>query len=61
MATTTGAPSLGLATTEQLIEELRARVELDYFRGGGGLHYTTVGGRPVEASPVNMSAIEGDN
>lgn len=39
-------PSLGLATTGQLLEELRARIEMDYYAGGGGLDYTTVGGRP---------------
>lgn len=37
---------LGLATTGELLDELRARVNLDYFVGGGGLGYTTVGGRP---------------
>lgn len=39
-------PNLGLATTAQLLDELRARIEIDYFAGGGGLGYTTVGGRP---------------
>lgn len=38
--------NLGLATTQELLDELRARIELDYFAGGGGLQYTTVGGRP---------------
>lgn len=41
--------NLGLATTEQLLDELRARVEVDYSNGGGGLHYSTVHGRPSEA------------
>jgi hypothetical protein len=39
-------PNLGLATTRQLLDELRARIEVDYVMGGGGLDYTTVGGRP---------------
>lgn len=39
-------PRLGLATTRELLEELRARIEVDYFAGGGGLDYTTVAGRP---------------
>lgn len=39
-------PRLGLATTGQLLEELRARIEVDYFAGGGGLDYTTMHGRP---------------
>lgn len=38
--------NLGLATTQELLDELRSRIELDYFAGGGGLQYTTVGGRP---------------
>ncbi len=38
--------NLGLATTGQLIDEIRSRVEVDYFAGGGGLEYTTVRGRP---------------
>jgi len=37
---------LGYATTEQLLGELQARIESDYFNGGGGLSYTTVDGRP---------------
>lgn len=42
-------PNLGLATTRELLDELRARIEIDYFAGGGGLDYTTVGGRPDSA------------
>ena len=38
--------NLGLATTAQLLDEIRTRIEIDYFAGGGGLDYTTVGGRP---------------
>lgn len=40
------APHLGMATTGQLLAELRARIEVDYLQGGGGLDYTTTGGRP---------------
>jgi hypothetical protein len=39
-------PQLGLATTRELLAELQNRIELDYFRGGGGLEYTSVDGRP---------------
>lgn len=39
-------PYLGLAKTGELLDELRSRIEIDYFVGGGGLDYTTVGGRP---------------
>lgn len=49
-------PLLGLATTRELLDELRARIEVDYFAGGGGLDYTTINGRPAaslsESSPV---------
>lgn len=38
--------NLGLATTAELIEELRIRIEVDYCNGGGGLGYTSVYGRP---------------
>jgi hypothetical protein len=43
---TTEKANLGLATTRELLDELRARIEVDYYAGGGGLDYTTVGGRP---------------
>lgn len=39
-------PNLGLATTRELLEELRCRIEIDYYAGGGGLDYSTVNGRP---------------
>ncbi len=39
-------PNLGLATTRQLLDEIRSRIEADYASGGGGLDYTTVRGRP---------------
>jgi hypothetical protein len=39
--------NLGLATTEELLNELKARIDTDYSMGGGGLKYTTVYGRPV--------------
>jgi hypothetical protein len=42
-------PNLGLATTAQLLEELRVRIEVDYYSGGGGLDYSTVRGRPDAA------------
>lgn len=39
-------PHLGLATTRRLLDEIYARIEIDYHRGGGGLDYATVTGRP---------------
>lgn len=41
-----GGPNLGLATTAQVLDELRARIDTDYASGGGGLGYTSVHGRP---------------
>ena len=38
-------PNLGMATTRDLLDEIRARIEIDYFAGGGGLDYSTVKGR----------------
>lgn len=38
--------NLGIATTEELLTELRARIRMDYWNGGGGLQYSTVNGRP---------------
>lgn len=38
--------NLGLATTQQLLDEITTRIRIDYYSGGGGLDYTTVGGRP---------------
>jgi hypothetical protein len=46
----TGA-NLGLATTGQLLDEVGTRIEIDYYSGGGGLDYTTVGGRPPGGIP----------
>lgn len=37
---------LGLATTGQLLDEVRSRIDTDYLQGGGGPDYTTVTGRP---------------
>jgi hypothetical protein len=42
----TPGANLGLATTRELLDELRTRIEVDYFAGGGGLEYSTVAGRP---------------
>lgn len=39
-------PRLGLAMTGELLDELRSRIDVDYHNGGGGLEYSTVGGRP---------------
>ena len=39
-------PHLGLAMTQQLLDELTSRIRVDYFAGGGGLDYSTVKGRP---------------
>lgn len=39
-------PYLGLATTRELLDEIRCRIAVDYHAGGGGLDYTTVRGRP---------------
>lgn len=41
-------PKLGLATTRQLLEEIKTRIDMDWYNGGGGLNYTTVEGRPDE-------------
>lgn len=45
-------PNLGLATTAQLLDEIRARIEVDYYRGGGGLDYSTTAGRPESTGPA---------
>jgi hypothetical protein len=47
-------PNLGLAMTRELLAELRTRIMIDYYNGGGGLEYTTVGGRP---SPKEMKGV----
>lgn len=47
-------PNLGLATTEELLNEIKARIEVDYFQGGGGMQYSTVKGRPES---MNNNAI----
>jgi hypothetical protein len=41
--------NLGLATTGELLDEIRARIEVDYVVGGGGLGYSTAKGRPTSA------------
>jgi hypothetical protein len=41
--------NLGLATTRELLQELESRIRIDYYRGGGGLNYSTVKGRPESA------------
>ena len=46
---TVDRPNLGLATTEELLVELRTRIEIDWYSGGGGLGYSTVAGRPEVA------------
>jgi hypothetical protein len=38
-------PQLGLATTREILDEIKTRIEIDYFNGGGGLTYTTSLGR----------------
>ena len=43
--------NLGLATTRELLEEIAARIRIDYHAGGGGLDFTTVGGRPENDPP----------
>jgi hypothetical protein len=53
--------NLGLATTAQLLEELKARIEIDYYSGGGGLQYTTVGGRPEGPGVIANVATEEAN
>lgn len=49
-------PYLGLATTAQLLEEIRVRIELDYFNVAV-LKYTSVDGRPdsIALDPVSDS------
>ena len=37
---------LGNATTGMLLAEISARIQVDYYNGGGGLEYTTTKGRP---------------
>jgi hypothetical protein len=44
-------PNLGLATTRELLAEISTRIEVDGASGGGGLDYTTVGGRPAREQP----------
>lgn len=41
---TDDGPRLGLATTGQLLDEIRTRIEIDGHAGGGGLDYRTVDG-----------------
>lgn len=54
-ATATATANLGLATTRELLAELEARIDVDHAMGGGGLDYTTVGGRqPVAANPYRV-------
>lgn len=53
-------PNLGLATTRQLLDELRARIDVDYASGGGGLDYTTVGGRPLPERKTRWRPIASD-
>jgi hypothetical protein len=43
--------NLGLATTRELLEEIAARIAVDYYSGGGGLDYSTVHGRPEGNHP----------
>ncbi len=40
---------LGMATTGSLLDEIKTRIEIDYYVGGGGLDYTTVTGRPLRS------------
>jgi len=35
-------PNLGYATTQELLDELTARIDVDGANGGGGLDYRTV-------------------
>jgi hypothetical protein len=56
---TTEKANLGLATTRELLDELRARIEVDYYVGGGGLDYTTVEGRPGERNIMSETDNEG--
>lgn len=52
-----GRPLLGYATTQQLLDELTARIRVDYYAGGGGLQYSTVKGRP-ESSLNNSPTVQ---
>ncbi len=47
------APNLGLATTQELIDEITARIRVDGANGGGGLDYRTVGA--VDAPPNDQT------
>jgi hypothetical protein len=48
--------NLGLATTHQLLDEIAARIDVDYASGGGGLGYSTVHGRPALPTPTASPA-----
>lgn len=37
--------NLGMATTDELLTELRTRIGMDFYAGGGGLGYSTAEGR----------------
>src|SRR6266403_1952269 len=48
------APLLGLATTRELLDELRARFEM---HAAGGLEYRTVDGEAIAATPADREAL----
>ncbi len=56
MITRPEVPNLGLATTQQLIDEITARIRVDGANGGGGLDYRTVD--DVEALSSEQTARE---
>lgn len=59
VALLTAEPRLGLATTRQLLDEITARIDVDYAMGGGGLDYSTVSGRRVQTPHIVDSGVPG--
>jgi hypothetical protein len=45
---------LGLATTRQLLDEVRARIEIDRYRGGGGLEYRSTDDTDGSSGVIQM-------
>jgi hypothetical protein len=57
---TLAEPNLGLATTGRLLDELRVRIQLDYYAGGGGLGYTTVAGKSEVSDAIGQVGVTGN-
>lgn len=51
-------PHLGLASTRELLNEVSARIEVDYITGiPGGLDYTTVDAEKKETVPMKKKTL----